>query len=57
MRPLPDAGRGKYEDAKSIHDGVGQRRTHQNRMVLVIVVNNEHPDDEQARNNTAQQAK
>ena len=45
VRTFPDAGRGQYEKAPEGHQGIGEFGVLKDRLVLMIVVDDEHPGD------------
>lgn len=53
VRALPDAGGAENQDSKDFHQAPGQAGTGQDRLMLLIVINHEHSEDEQTSENTA----
>ena len=53
VRPLPDTGRRQDINAKYRHDRMGNRAVSQNGMMLVIVIDHEHPHDQQSGKHAA----
>lgn len=52
----PDAAGAEREDSKNSHQTLGQARAGQDRLVLLIVINHKKTEDEQAGENTANDA-
>ena len=48
MRSFPNAGSGKNIPAENGHHDIGGKGIHQYRLMLMIVINNEHPNDYQS---------
>ena len=53
MRTAPDAARAQREDSKNLHQPFREPRFRQNGVMLLIVVNDEKPQDKQAAEDAA----
>ena len=53
VRAAPDAARAQGQDAEDPHEHRGDARAGQNRVVLLIVVNDEKPQEQQAAQDAA----
>ena len=53
VRAAPHAARAKHVDSKDPHQHFREERPGQNRVVLLVVVNDEEPQDQQPGQNTA----
>lgn len=53
MRALPDTHRAQDEYPKNIHDETRKARPGKDRIVLLIMINDKEPQDQQSSENTA----